>query len=210
MAAEKDSAEYGEIIEILEKTNYAHQNEDADSNSDEANQEGQLRRLLTRQSTTTAAAGNNNSASKQNQLSTAADQSEEQSKSGSNKNGESYRDEARNSGKGFGWGRIFSYYSPKAFAFFMLFTAMIMSASFPILGYITSETQFVLIAYKTNPNYVEDRNRILTIFVFLCFIMGGISGLEKAMFGVTGENLTCSVRKDLIRGILFKQISWFD
>ena len=87
---------------------------------------------------------------------------------------------------------------------------MIMSASFPILGYITSETQFVLIAYKTNPNYVEDRNRILGIFVVLCFVMGGVSGLEKAMFGVTGENLTCSVRKDLIRGIIYKQISWFD
>ena len=192
MSAEKDSAEYAEIIEILEKTNYAHQN-DEDDQSNEEGQDNKLRRLLSRQST-----NKENMSSKSDKSTTGADSSDDKEKNRRN-NREAYRDEQRDSSKGFGWGRIFSYYSPKAFAFFMLFTAMIMSASFPILGYITSETQFVLIAYKTNPNYVEDRNRILAIFVVLCFVMGGVSGLEKAMFGVTGENLTCSVRKDLFR-----------
>jgi len=28
--------------------------------------------------------------------------------------------------------------------------------------------------------------------------------------GVLGENLTFGVRKDLIRGILYKQLVWFD
>ena len=40
--------------------------------------------------------------------------------------------------------------------------------------------------------------------------MGLISGCEKAMFAVTGENLTFNVRRDLMRGILFKQVAWFD
>jgi ABC-type multidrug transport system fused ATPase/permease subunit len=30
------------------------------------------------------------------------------------------------------------------------------------------------------------------------------------MLGVAGENLTFNVRKDLIRGVIFKQLSWFD
>ncbi len=30
------------------------------------------------------------------------------------------------------------------------------------------------------------------------------------MFGITGENLTYNVRRDLLRGILFKQVQWFD
>ena len=30
------------------------------------------------------------------------------------------------------------------------------------------------------------------------------------MFGMTGENLTYNVRRDLMRGICFKQVEWFD
>ena len=30
------------------------------------------------------------------------------------------------------------------------------------------------------------------------------------MFGVTGENLTANIRQYLMRGILFKQVCWFD
>lgn len=40
--------------------------------------------------------------------------------------------------------------------------------------------------------------------------MGAVSGVEKAMFAVTGENLTYNVRRDLMRGILYKQVAWFD
>ena len=40
--------------------------------------------------------------------------------------------------------------------------------------------------------------------------MGLISGTEKTMFAITGENLTFNVRRDLMRGILFKQVAWFD
>jgi ABC-type multidrug transport system fused ATPase/permease subunit len=33
---------------------------------------------------------------------------------------------------------------------------------------------------------------------------------EKLAFGVSGENLTSRVRKLLFRGIIYKQVSWFD
>jgi len=50
----------------------------------------------------------------------------------------------------------------------------------------------------------------LWLFLGLCILIGLATGIEKAMFTTTGENLTYNVRRDLIRGILFKQVSWFD
>ena len=41
-------------------------------------------------------------------------------------------------------------------------------------------------------------------------LLGSFAGLEKAMFAITGENLTYNVRRDLMRGILYKQVEWFD
>ena len=37
-----------------------------------------------------------------------------------------------------------------------------------------------------------------------------MSGTERSLFGVMGESLTFRVRKELIRGVIFKQLSWFD
>ena len=41
-------------------------------------------------------------------------------------------------------------------------------------------------------------------------MIGLIQGIEKILFGITGENLTANVRKDLVRGIIYKQLCWFD
>jgi ABC-type multidrug transport system fused ATPase/permease subunit len=41
-------------------------------------------------------------------------------------------------------------------------------------------------------------------------VLGLFNGLEKILFGTTGENLTSNVRKDLIRGVIYKQFNWFD
>jgi ABC-type bacteriocin/lantibiotic exporter with double-glycine peptidase domain len=49
--------------------------------------------------------------------------------------------------------------------------------------------------------------------VYWILVILGISffnGLERIMIGICGENLTFNVRKDLVRGILYKQLSWFD
>jgi ABC-type multidrug transport system fused ATPase/permease subunit len=40
--------------------------------------------------------------------------------------------------------------------------------------------------------------------------MGFLHIIEKMLFSVTGENLTAAVRVDLLKGLLFKQLSWFD
>ena len=50
----------------------------------------------------------------------------------------------------------------------------------------------------------------MTYFLILCLLIGLIAGTEKILFGITGENLTYNVRRDLMRGILFKQVAWFD
>ena len=68
----------------------------------------------------------------------------------------------------------------------------------------------VLITSPYNPNWTEERNELCTYWIFLCITLGSFAGLGKAMFAVTGENLTYNVRRDLMRGILFKQVEWFD
>lgn len=103
-----------------------------------------------------------------------------------------------------------SYYHPKIFGVLMVITAMINAASFPCLGLLIAKIQIILISYEYNPNWIEERDELLWYFLGLCLIIGFISGVEKAMFAVTGENLTYNVRRDLMRGILFKQVAWFD
>jgi len=109
-----------------------------------------------------------------------------------------------------GWKRIMSYYFPKWMAIFMLFTAAINAMSFPILGIILSKLQFVMISFGLNDTYTSDRNFWLGCFIALAFGIGFFNGIEKIMFGMTGENMTYNVRKELMRGIMFKQLCWFD
>jgi len=61
-----------------------------------------------------------------------------------------------------------------------------------------------LIKYDTDPDFVEKRNDIQIKFLAICIGIGILHGIEKILFGVTGENLTAAVRKDLVRGILYK------
>mmetsp|Transcript_9302 Transcript_9302/g.12649 ORF Transcript_9302/g.12649 Transcript_9302/m.12649 type:complete len:331 (+) Transcript_9302:868-1860(+) len=92
----------------------------------------------------------------------------------------------------------------------MCVTAGVNAVGFPSLGFIVAKVQMVLIGSSYNPEWIEERNDLLIIWVFLCIGLGSLAGSNKAMFGVTGENLTFNVRRDLIRGILFKQVQWFD
>lgn len=92
----------------------------------------------------------------------------------------------------------------------MLITAGINALAFPTLGFIVAKIQIVYIGSPYNEDWIEERNTLLYYFIVICFVLGGISGSEKAMFGITGENLTFNVRRDLLRGILFKQVAWFD
>jgi len=68
----------------------------------------------------------------------------------------------------------------------------------------------ILISADYKPDWREECSLYLWLFLGLCLVIGLATGIEKAMFTTTGENLTFNVRRDLIRGILFKQVSWFD
>ena len=46
--------------------------------------------------------------------------------------------------------------------------------------------------------------------VSFCCSIGAVTALEKVFVAVTTENLTFNVRRDLLRGIIFKQVQWFD
>lgn len=50
------------------------------------------------------------------------------------------------------------------------------------------------------------------ILYYLFFVLGFgfFKGSEQAMYGMAGEHLTTNVRKELMEGIIYKQLSWFD
>lgn len=59
-------------------------------------------------------------------------------------------------------------------------------------------------------NFIADRNDLTLKWGLVCLMIGALLSSEKMMFGITGENLTASVRVDLMKGMLFKQLCWFD
>ena len=51
---------------------------------------------------------------------------------------------------------------------------------------------------------------MLVYLVAFCCTIGAVAACEKSFVAVTTENLTFNVRRDLLRGIIFKQVQWFD
>lgn len=68
----------------------------------------------------------------------------------------------------------------------------------------------IILSSPYDPEWVDERNTWILYFLGICIGLGLIGGLEKSLFGITGENLTHGVRQDLMRGILYKQVQWFD
>ena len=89
--------------------------------------------------------------------------------------------------------------------------ALIGSLSFPVLGLMLSGSQFVIIELShDNDEMQEFRNGWFLAFLIFCFVVSIYFGLETLVFGISGENLTANVRKLLFKGIIFKQVCWFD
>lgn len=90
--------------------------------------------------------------------------------------------------------------------------AAIASLVWPVLGLVISKVQFIIIemSYTHSAASYHQRNVWFLIFLFICLGIGILVFLEKLIFGVSGENLTGSVRKLLFRGIIYKQVCWFD
>ena len=106
-------------------------------------------------------------------------------------------------------GRIMSYYSPKWLAYAGIVVSIINSFSFPVYGFIFSKILFVMMAVNS-PTFVHDRNFWCGMFLILVFLIGIFSFLQKYIFMYVGENLTFDIRIKLFKGIIYKQISWFD
>lgn len=193
LGAAKDTEEYNEIIENLKQTNYKHQQAEQAAAIDEVvdrfrkSEKGKRPDMTTNEVTTV------------NTITLEDLQKIKQTASTHKK------DRAAATG----YARIFQFYQPKWMAVCMIFTALIMSMSFPVLGLLTSSYQYIIIDWES-PEFEERRLIVGLSWLGLCFLIGGISAFEKGMFGTTGENLTANVRKALIRGVLYKQLSWFD
>ena len=109
-----------------------------------------------------------------------------------------------------GWRRIMSYYSPKVLAVLSFLTAIINAAAFPGLGLMSAKFQYIMFKAGYDPNYVFDRDHWIVYWILVVIGMSFFSGLERILIGICGENLTYNVRTELVRGILYKQLSWFD
>jgi len=92
----------------------------------------------------------------------------------------------------------------------MVFAAGVQAMGFPSLGFIVAKVQIVLIGSEYNPDWIDEKNDLFWKWFILCVGLGTIAGTEKTLFGITGENLTFNVRTELIRGIIYKQVQWFD
>lgn len=90
--------------------------------------------------------------------------------------------------------------------------AAIASTTWPVLGLVISKVQFIIIeiSYTHSQKSYDERNKWFIGFLFICIGIGLLIFFEKLIFGVSGENLTATVRKLLFRGIIFKQVCWFD
>ena len=132
-SAKKGTPEYNDIITRLEKTNYAHQNQDDVTPENEAKdvklagKEGKMNRALS----TKVSLHTQQSLKDTNKAEQGHDVNDKSALTTSS-------DERRASEKGQGWGRIFTYYHPKIFAFIMLITAGLNALSFPTLGFFVA------------------------------------------------------------------------
>lgn len=106
-------------------------------------------------------------------------------------------------------GRIMSYYSPKWMAALGILVSVITSFSFPVYGMIYAKLLFVFMTPFLS-NYAEERDYWCGLFLALVVGIGIFSFLQKYLFTYVGENLTYDVRVDLFKGIVYKNIAWFD
>lgn len=106
-------------------------------------------------------------------------------------------------------GRIMSYYRPIWLTCIGCIIAILASFSWPLYGVIYCELLFVMMK-SALPSFVEDRNWWCGMFLLLVVLIGCVHFVMKYIFFVAGENLTLDVRVLLYKGIIYKQLSWFD
>lgn len=103
-----------------------------------------------------------------------------------------------------GWTRIMKCYTPKWMVAASFLTAIVNSLSFPLLGLVVAKFQFILMKAAYDPDFVAERDLWIVLWISLCVLIGCFNGTERSMIGICGENLTFNVRKQTVRGIIFK------
>jgi ATP-binding cassette subfamily B (MDR/TAP) protein 1 len=62
----------------------------------------------------------------------------------------------------------------------------------------------------TVEKFRSTKNWLLLLWCAWTLISVLITGTERTLFGVMGERLSYVLRLDLLKGIMYKQVSWFD
>jgi ABC-type multidrug transport system fused ATPase/permease subunit len=94
-------------------------------------------------------------------------------------------------------------------AFVSMIVSIINAFVYPLYGMIYAKLLFVFMIPQL-PTFEEDRNYWCGLFLLLIFCIGIFGFLQKYLFMYVGENLTFTVRNDLYKGIIYKNIAWFD
>lgn len=103
-----------------------------------------------------------------------------------------------------------SYYEPKFMIFVMLFVSALCSLNFPVLGLVMAKFMFAMMDDPQGDAYLKNRNFWAAIWVIDVVFIGIVTFAQKYVFGKTGDRLTYNMRRELFRGILYKQVAWFD
>jgi len=92
----------------------------------------------------------------------------------------------------------------------MFITSALSAAAWPTLGWFIAKVYFTLLGLTKDTGDFTWYLTLLALYWLLVLFIGLLNGLEKLAYGVAGEHLTHNVRKELLKGIIYKQISWFD
>lgn len=92
----------------------------------------------------------------------------------------------------------------------MIFTATIHSFAMPVISFLIIKLQWAYFDKGIADDWEENAKLYLSLMAGWVFVLVGVSGGEKTLFGVMGEKLTKELRINLIEEIMHKQISWFD
>lgn len=108
----------------------------------------------------------------------------------------------------YGFSRIMKSYNPIAGWASVIF-GCIASCIMPMFGFYFGNLIFVIMDSKS-PTFAETRNFWIHIGIGIMCGAAIVSYFQKYMYAISGEELTQTVRNDLFREIMYKNVYWFD
>jgi ABC-type multidrug transport system fused ATPase/permease subunit len=105
-----------------------------------------------------------------------------------------------------------SFYRPRSVTVVGIIVSLICALGWPAYGLIYSKLLFIMMQFS-DPRYLsfsDDRAFWSGMFLLLVLCLGIFFFIQKYLFFYAGENLTFDIRNLLYKGIIYKDISWFD